>query len=410
VLDGLTARLPHFLPGGRQFLFYGQGPPSAAGIYLGSLDNPQTKRLATAESAAVYSDGWVFFVRAGALLAQRFGATAGELTGDPVPVGDAVGFDVSVSGFAGISAANGLIAYRFSGTSWRQLTWFDRSGKALGVMGPPDDSDMVTPSLLPDGQRAVVWRRVQGNTDIYLVDSDRATRFTFDASLERYPILSPDGRRIVFDSNPNGVRNLYIKAASGAGGAELLLETPQNKSAQNWSSDGRFISFNSLDRAGSWDVWILPLDGDRKPFPFQNTPFDERRGMFSPNMRWMAYQSNEHGSYEIYVREFPGPGGQRQVSTAGGINPKWSHDGREIYYITPDGKLMATPITVNGDAIVPGTPAPLFATRIVGGGTDINGGLNYDVTADGRFLINTVLEDSAVSPITLLLNWKPPSK
>ena len=164
---------------------------------------------------------------------------------------------------------------------------------------------------------------------------------------------------------------------------------------------------------------MLPLEGDRKPFVFLKTNFDERRGQFSPDGRWVAYQSNESGRFEIYVRPFPGPsspggadgrgGGQWQVSTAGGMSPRWGPGGKELDYIAPDGTLMAAPIAVNGANLEPGRPVALFRTRIVGGGTDLNVGTNYDIARDGRILINTVLDDAA-SPITLIQNWKPPAK
>jgi Tol biopolymer transport system component len=188
------------------------------------------------------------------------------------------------------------------------------------------------------------------------------------------------------------------------------VESAQDKSVSDWSHDGRFLLYHSYDPQTSWDLWVLPIEGDRKPFVFLKTNFDERRAMFSPDGRWVAYMSNESGRYEVYMRPFSGnapagsTGGQWQVSTSGGINPRWRADGKELYYIAPDGKLIATPITASGTTIQPGTPVALFQTRIYGGGTDVNIGTSYDVSGDGRFLINTVLEDAA-SPITLLQNW-----
>src|SRR5207244_10894865 len=155
------------------------------------------------------------------------------------------------------------------------------------------------------------------------------------------------------------------------------------------------------------DIWVLTLEGDRKLFVYLKTNFDERRGQFSPDGRWVAYMSNESGRHEIYVRPFPGPGGQWQISTAGGIYPRWGAGGKEVEYIGPDGTLMAAPIGVNGATIEPGRPVVLFRTRILGGGTNLDAGTQYDIARDGRILINTVL-DNAASPITLLQNWKAP--
>jgi Tol biopolymer transport system component len=414
-------RFPQFLPGGRQFLFYAQGTPETAGIYLGSLGSSETKRLAAADTAGVYApNGWLLFIRAGTLLAQRLDLGRGELTGDPVTVADPVTFDVVTSAGAFSAPAGGLVAYRSGGAGQRQLVWFDRSGKTLGTMGAPDVDSLSGPRLSPDGRRVATWRTVQSNTDVWIVDATRTTRFTFDVSSDYYPIWSPDGSRIAFDSNRKGHRDLYLKPSNGAGGEELLVESAQDKSASDWSHDGRFLVYAGNDPQTSWDLWVLPMEGDpsagsgqgRKPFVFLKTNFDERQATFSPDGRWVAYMSSESGQYEIYVRPFSGTssgaagGGQQQVSTSGGISPRWRADGKELYYIALDSKLMATPIAASGATINPGTPVALFQTRIYGGGTATITGTNYDVSSDGRFLVNTALEEAG-SPITLLQNWAP---
>jgi Tol biopolymer transport system component len=419
-------RFPQFLPGGRQFLFYAQGTPETTGIYLGSLDSSETKRLAAADTAGVYSaDGSLLFIRAGTLFAQWLDLRRRELTGDPVTVADPVTFDTGLNVGALSASAADLVAYRSGGAGQRQLVWFDRSGKTLGTLGAPDANNLGAPRLSPDGRRVAASRTVQGNTDIWLQDATRTTRFTFDPSLDRDAVWSPDGGRIVFDSTRKG-RDLYIKPSNGAGSEELLVESAQDKVAYDWSRDGRFLLYRSSDPQTASDIWVLPMEGDRKPFVFLKTNFDERQAQFSPDGRWVAYTSNESGRYEIYVRPFfhgglsakteggPAPvsgtasgtstGGQWQVSTSGGISPRWRADGKELYYIAPDGKLMATPIAASGATIAPGTPVALFQTRIYGGGTDVSVGTEYDVSGDGRFLIETVLEDAA-SPITLLQNW-----
>jgi hypothetical protein len=254
-----------------------------------------------------------------------------------------------------------------------------------------------------------------------------------------------------------------MKASSGAGSEEPLLESPQVQNAYDRSGNGRFLLYQSTDPQTDVDLWVLPMsganasptgrsnqemsrtleaqarqgaavnnaspsgrsqqemEGDRKPWVFLKTNFQERWAQFSPDGRWVAYMSNESGRPEIYVRPFvePAPGttgraagatgGQWQVSTAGGIYPRWRPDGKELFYIGPDGLMMAAPIAATVTTLEPGAPVALFPTRIYGGGTDNQQGRQYDVSRDGRFLINTVLEDSA-SPITLLQNWNPPAK
>jgi Tol biopolymer transport system component len=260
---------------------------------------------------------------------------------------------------------------------------------------------------------------VQGNLDLWLLDDARASRFTFDAAFDGFPVWSPDGTRIVFQSRRTGVNDLYQKLTSGAGVEERLVTSDQSKVPNSWSADGRFLLYHSIGAEADADLWVVPMVGDNTPSVVLKTPFRETRGTFSPDGRWVAYQSNESGRHEIYVRPFVPPGaagttegtagGQWQVSTAGGIMPVWRPDGKELYYLNPAGAMTAAPITVTGATLAPGAPVVLFPTRIVGGGVDAQQGRQYDVAADGRFLINTEL-DSATAPITLLQNWHPEAK
>jgi Tol biopolymer transport system component len=174
----------------------------------------------------------------------------------------------------------------------------------------------------------------------------------------------------------------------------------------DWSRDSRLLLYQEADPKKGWDLWALPMSGDRKPIAIANTTFDELQGQFSPDGRWVAYQSNVDGPFDIYVQPFPGPGGKRKISTAGGTEPRWRADGQELFFIAPDAKLMAVSVRTSGSTFEAGSPTALFQTRIAVTG---NFRQEYDVSRDGRFLINTVLDD-APSPITLLLNWKPPTK
>jgi Tol biopolymer transport system component len=267
----------------------------------------------------------------------------------------------------------------------------------------------------PDGQRVVVARTLQGNQDLWLLEGSSMSRFTFDAATDDISIWSPDGTRIVFTSTRTGGGDLYEKLASGAGSEMRFVASEEVKTPSSWSRDGRFILFHSTDPQTSSDIWVTAVgDGFGKPNDkaavLLKTPFREVWGAFSPDGHWVAYMSNEFGRPEIYVRPFSAPGappaeGLRQVSTAGGIHPVWRPDGRELYYIDPVGALVAAPIAVNGSTLVPGTPTVRFSTRILGGGIDAGQGRQYDVAPDGRFLINTVIDD-VDSPITLLQHWR----
>ena len=447
-------RSPLFLPDGHRFLFYVVGAAEAGGIYLGALDGSPPTRLAPSGGPGAFlpigldhggalpeggarraeassEGGWMLWVRAGTqtLVAQRLDVANAKLSGDPLMVADGVVTDMTNRVPRVVSvAATGLVAYRTGAGRQSQLTYFDRAGTPRGNVGDPDDG-VNYPRISPDGRRLIVWRAVRGNRDLWLVDGARETRFTFDPGPDEYPIWSPDGARIVFRAGRTGAGDLYSKRTNGADVEARLLTSDQPLAPMSWSPDGRFLLYQVNDRESNGDLWVLPMVGDPTPWAFLKTPFREAWGAFSPDGRWVAYQSNESGRTEVYVRPFipPSPqassdksaslrgpaagkdGGQWQVSTAGGTAPAWRPDGKELYYLNPAGALMAAPVSVTGSTLTPGALVVLFATRILGGGIDNGQGRQYDVGPDGRFLINQVL-DTAVAPITLLMNWNPEAK
>ncbi len=310
------------------------------------------------------------------------------------------------------------MAYRTGSAVASQLTWLDRSGKSLGAIGAPDRARLRDVELSPDGKRVASSRTVNGNMDVWLIDAARnvPTRFTFDAALDRGPVWAPDGNRVAFISDRKGVNNLYAKLSNAAGADELLLESDQTKSPNDWSSDGRFLLFSSRDPQTAVDLWVLPLSGDKKPFPFLKTPFDQLHGQFSPDGKWIAYESNESGRSEIYVQPFPGPGGKFQVSASGGTQARWNKNGKEIFYLSLDRKMMAAPVklSLDGQLLETGTPLALFPVRIAGAGDTVACVFckqNYAASSDGqRFLVNLAADESAASHITIILNWQPKAK
>jgi Tol biopolymer transport system component len=306
-----------------------------------------------------------------------------------------------------------VLAHRVGGPVRRQLVWVDRSGNVTGPVGPSDDAALSNPELAPIGGRIGADRFVQANYDIYINEiagGNPSRRFTFDPGNDWGAVWSPDARGIVFSTNRNGTWDLFEKAASGTTDEQPLLVTPQDKVASDWSRDGRFLLFTLVDAKTGTDLWALPMTGGGKPFLVVGTRFDEREGQFSPDGHWVAYVSNEGGIDEIYVQPFPGPGAKMQASTNGGVDPRWGRDGRELFYVAPDGKLMAvaTHIEPNGPALNPGPPIPLFQTRLATG-ANITVGFNarpqYAVAPDGRFLMNVTADDNVVSPISIVLNW-----
>jgi serine/threonine protein kinase len=408
--------LPQFLPDGRHFLYWAVGSRAPNGVYVGQLDGSDTRRLLEADFAAAYaSPDHLLFVRQGTLYAQRFDLTGLALAGTPFPVAEQVTSASNNIRAAVSTSAAGPIAYRTGSASGgeRQLTWFDRSGRQLANLAAPFRSTQLNPSLSPDGRRVALFRGVSGNIDIWLLDVERGvpTRLTFDSADDVGPHWSRDGSRIVFSSNRNGEHDLYQKAVSGAASEEtVLVHTDQNKGATDWSPDGRVILYDSIDPKTNTDVWAVPLDGDRKPFPVVQTDFDEHGGQFSPDGHWIAYVSIKSGRYEVYVRPFsPSTGEETRISTDGGDQARWRPDGKELFYIARDGQLVAVPIRLgsNSQTVEAGTPVRLFGTRI-GNWRSGPQGAQYAVSPDGqRFLMNTLSGDVITSPITVILNWKP---
>lgn len=411
---------PWFLPDGKHFLFHARGGPDTAGIYLSALDESTPTRLTSTDTAGMYlpslPSGMLVWVRMGTLVVQPLDIANAKLTGEPITLADGV-FD-DERNRAGISvSSSGLLAYRTGESNPRQLTWLDRNGKVQGTIGQTD-STFLNPEVASDGHRVVVSRLIQGNLDIWALDGSRMSRITIEAAADFFPLWSPDGTRIVFRSNRSGAGDLYLKLASGAGSEELLLASDQLKTPTGWSADGRFLMYMSNDPQTGMDLWVMPMDGDRKPFVFLKTPFREAYGAFSPNSQWVAYQSNVSGRSEIYLRPFIAPGTrpaaettgadsqQQQVSTTGGISPLWRSDGKELYYLNNEGALMSVPITIKGSTIEQGAPVQLFRTHISGGGVDAQQGRQYSVAPDGRFLVNMELSNAA-GPITLIQNWAP---
>jgi serine/threonine protein kinase len=409
---GQGHRHPRFLPDDRRYLFYVQtASTDLRGVYLGSLDGSAPRRLLDADSAAVLtSSGHLLFVRQGTLFAQALDVTQGELAGEPFAIADRIAVDGTVS-LAGLTASDsGAFAYR-SGESrgGRQLTWFDRGGNAVGDVGQPENAALFNPDLSEDGRLVAINRTVDVNLDVWLMDVSRGVqrRFTFDAGAEQLPVFTPDGRYVIFSSDRKNIFDLYIKPVSGPGAEAVLLETAENKFPMSVSRDGRFLLYRNTEPNVNWDLWALPLAPPGTPIPITRTPFQEMIGEFSPDGRWVAYQSNESGRIEVYVQSFPESTVRAQISARGGSQPRWRRDGREVFYLGLDGRLMAVPVTVDAQGqFLSDSPVPLFLTRTAGGPVPSPQKHQYAVSADGRrFLLNRMSEDSDPPHITLVLNW-----
>jgi serine/threonine protein kinase len=403
-----TAHLyPQFLPDGNHFIFLASSRDTAqAGIFAGSLDSKETKRIANAGFKAMYADpGYLLFVRETTLMAQAFDAKALSVSGDPFPVVEKVGrFGGNL--VAGFTVSNtGVLAFRSGDPAVRQLSWINRTGGATqSVMPSGSRWDAV---LSPDGQRiAFEEGSATDATDIWVFDIARDTKskLTFDPVRHESALWSPDGSQIAYASaRAGGILNLYQKHSGGGGEEKLLLKTDKPKTPESWSKDGKYIIYDELDSKDENDIWALPLFGDGKAFPVIKTPDDEEQGQLSPDSKWIAYMAVETGRPEIYVQSFPPAGAKYQISSQGGYQPRWSRNGKELFFLA-SGDLMAVDIESGVAAdkttiLKPGIPRKLLTLSIL---LDRN---NYDVTADGqRFLVSTSVE-AASSPLNVVLNW-----
>jgi len=418
--DG-SHRWPQMLPDGRHFLFFMSfGRSDARGVYVGTLDGGKSTRVLSAETAAVFAPpGTLLVVQQGVLVALRFDPERGIVSGQPIPVAQGVGTDPGVGRGAFSVSASGVLAHRASGAQRRQLVWVDRAGSELGAETSPDENALGNPELTLDGKRVAVQRAVQGNVDVWLIDVGRGVpnRYTFDSGADGDPVWSPDGSRVVFRSSRKLVHDLFEMPSNIVGAERSLLETAEPKVPLHWSHDGSVLIYASQNPKTGSDLWALSLHSDPrtstiagKTDPVVQTVYDEWDGQFSPDGRWVAYESNESGPFEVYVRKFPDPVLQRRVSIAGGTQPRWRPDGKELFYVAPDTRLMAVPIKMGRDkpTLEAGTPVPLFATRLASGSgisTVIGMRPQYAVAADGRFLMNVTLDAGAAAPITVVLNW-----
>jgi Tol biopolymer transport system component len=402
----ISHRYPSFLPDGRHFFYFLRGSKrELQGIYVSSLDSPQSRLVLKSDSLGVYaSPGYLLTVRQARLVAYPFDEKTLQAGPRPLSVAESVpaGAPPGYAPFA--ISPNGVLAYSSTFIRGRELVWFDRSGKKLATIGEP--GDYSTPDLSPDEKRFAVSMRetTQANTDIWIFDSARGawSRFTFDAANDRAPLWSPDGSRIVFGSAARGLLDLWEKPSSGTGEPRLRVATAEEKFPTDWSRDGRFVVYHTFRGKGAWDIWVAPMDGE-KPFLFLDSRFTEVQGRISPDGRWMAFSSDESGRYEIYVTDFPEKRGRWQLSTNGGLQPSWRADGKEVFYVTPDQALMSVAVR-GGETFEAAPPVALFKANFPPWVPAY--WRYYCPSQDGqRFLVTALVPEASASPINVVLNW-----
>jgi len=415
-LHEISHRWPQFLPDGKHFLFFSaHGNVSHNnGVYAASLDGGEAKLLVRNDSNAVYAPpGYLLFVRQGTLMAQRFDAGSLRLTGEAIPLAEHAGANLALWHGVFAVSENGILAYQVGNAVGEngRLLWFDRSGKQIGETGTVGYFTSV--SLSPDGSKLAAEVGIPGafGFNIWVFDLARGipTRLTFSSNTDAAPCWSPDGKTIVFASTRGGKLHLYQKASDGTGTTLPFVEDNAEEDNPSFSPGGRYLIFERLAAApGSHqEIWALPLFGDRKAFPVVQSPqFDVAGPALSPDGKWLAYVSHQSGLEEVYIVPFGKGTGKWEVTNSGGsgaTRPRWRHDGRELFFLSLDNKLMSAEISEQGTSLVVGKVAPLFQTNSM-----FSAHLHwpYDVSADGKkFVVATQLAQGTSGPLTLVTNW-----
>jgi eukaryotic-like serine/threonine-protein kinase len=411
-VPGNTHRWPCFLPDGRHFLFLArgqtQGPVAAteqtgsyAGIYSGSLDSGETKLLLrTSRRALFVQPGYLLFLRGVNLVGQRFDSKHLEVQGEPSIIAEHVQEDDRFGG-AFSASANGSLLYAMGSGAGAALTWYSPNGKSGDTVV---QATFNVARLSPDGRKvaASLMDEETGTLQMWIYDLERKTesRFSFDPADHDDPVWSPDGKNIAFDSVKGNSYQIYRKRADGSQPEELLWEDEAGTYPTSWSPDANYVAYDKLEKGQSqYDIWILPLSGERKPFPYLHSEASEQFADFSPDLKWIAYASNASSKEQVYVATFPDAHARFQVSTSGGSNPKWRRDGKELYYMDADHNIVAVSVTTRGHTVELGSARALF--RVTG----ISPGYALNVTDDGQHFLIVHYVGLSSSSFTLVMDW-----
>jgi Tol biopolymer transport system component len=401
-------RWPVFLPDGKHFIYLAanfSGKPGINALFVGSIDNKEKHFLVNTSANGAYAEpGFLLYLRDKTLVAQPFDLRHYVVSGEPHTLSEEVLYFPQVYRAVFDVASDALVTQAGEGVNLSQLTWFDRTGKPLGTIGKPAWYDNV--QLSPDGRRVVADQTDPDgrNVDVWVQDPARGatTRLTFDPALDITPVWGPDGKQIVISSNRSLDFRLYVKNADGSGSEDEIAKSGDKQlgtqfSALDWSRDGKYVLTRKVN-----ELWYLPW-GDHVIKPLIQDK-SVRAARFSPDGRWVAYVGNESGSMELYVSPFPNITSKWQVSSGGGQEPRWRQDGKELFYLSPDGKMMAVPVA-SGAAFEAGSPVTLFQIhrRQPISSFDL---FSYDVSSDGqRFLVATKMDEGNPAPLSVLLNW-----
>ncbi len=399
---------PWLLPDGRHLLFHvAADQPENAGLHVTRLDAPDDRRRILPGSARViYGSGHLLFARDGSLLAQPFDADRLEVRGDPRLVAEDVSYWRGGRDWGWFSTSPArVLAYRAGGGLSRvQLAWRDREGKSLGTLGEPGPYGQI--ALSPDERQvAVEIPDADGQYDLWTIDVGRgvASRLTSGPGDDRDPVWAPDSRELVFRSDREGGRGLYRKGLQGEPASKIAVRSEEDTRArlapESWSSDGATLLCNVMGRRPA--IWALSLDGDDEAEPVLEMAFHLNEPQLSPDDRWLAYASEESGRWEVYAQPFRGTGERVRISVEGGGQPRWRGDGRELFYLSSEGQLMAVDVQRTERGLDVGLPHALFDA-----GPFTAFFNTYAVSGDGqRFLVKTYPDGVSREKLHVVTNW-----
>ncbi|HEY7058356.1 MAG TPA: protein kinase, partial [Vicinamibacterales bacterium] len=402
--SGSAHRLPQFLPDGKRFLFSAAlGTADTNGVYIGSLDKTSPVRLLSGETGGRFAaPDKLLTINQGALQAYTFDPRSGTIQGEP---------SVITQGFAGAAAIvgftvsdNGVLAYRTGAAQRRQLVWVSRQGQVLNTVGEPETDYIASPELSADEKSVVVFIQRSGDNDIWVIELTRnlARRITDGPPADAHPLWDPDGEHIVFASQRFG--GGPTRQALSGGPAEPLFKNRESGVALSCTRDRRYVLIRRENAKTGADLVAASTGQEARDVVVAASQYDETEGQFSPDGSWVAFVSSDSGRPEVFVQSFPDARARTQVSIAGGTQVRWSADGKEIFYVAPDGQMMSVAIALGTAAPDVKSPVPLFQTHL-GTGTNVIGNKpQYAVARDGRFLINTAI-GGASAPIVVAVNW-----